>query len=251
MSNPPIDSHAHTGSRTSRWLGAVTLAGMVAVFLLGFLAVPEDDLMRDGVRLMFVHVPAAIMTYVAFITTAVGSVMWLWKRSVWWDITAHASAEIGVLFCGLMLVTGSIWGRPFWNTYWEWGDVRLVTSLILFVMMVGYLAVRRMGGDQSANSTRAAIVGLIAAVNLPIINRSVEWWAERTLHQRSSLTDGNLEDMTLFTLMLGLVVWLLFFVWAMIHRFRIGWLEREMQSGDLDEALASRRAEAVAAGGEA
>lgn len=251
MTTPHLDTPAHTGSSSTRWLGLATLAGMAVVFVLGFWAVPEDDLMRDGVRLMFVHVPAAIMTYVAFVTTAVGSVMWLWKRSVWWDITAHAAAEIGVLFCALMLITGSIWGRPFWNTYWEWGDVRLVTSLILFVMMVGYLAVRSMGGDESSNSTRAAIVGLVAAVNLPIINRSVEWWADRTLHQRSSLTDGNLEDMTLFTLMLGLVVWLAFFVWAMVHRFRIGWLERELRVGGLDEAIATRRAEAVGTGGDA
>ena len=250
MTTPQLDTPVHTGSSTTRWLGLATLAGMVVVFVLGFWAVPEDDLMRDGVRLMFVHVPAAIMTYVAFVTTAIGSVMWLWKRSVWWDIAAHAAAEIGVLFCGLMLITGSIWGRPFWNTYWEWGDVRLVTSLILFVMMVGYLAVRAMGGDESSNSTRAAIVGLVAAVNLPIINRSVEWWADRTLHQRSSLTDGNLEDMTLFTLVLGMVVWFGFFVWAMIHRFRIGWLERELRVGGLDEAIATRRAEAVGTGGE-
>lgn len=251
MTIPRTDTPAHTGSSATRWLGIATLLGMLAVFVLGFWAVPEDDLMEDGVRLMFVHVPAAILTYVAFVTTAVGSVMWLWKRSVFWDIAAHAAAEIGVLFCGLMLITGSIWGRPFWNTYWEWGDVRLVTSLILFVMMVGYLAVRSMGGDESSNSTRAAIVGLVAAVNLPIINRSVEWWAERTLHQRSSLTDGNLEDMTLFTLVLGLVVWHLFFGWAMIHRFRVGWLERELRVGGLDEAIATRRAEAVGAGGEA
>ena len=136
--------------------------------------------MADSVRMIFVHVPSAILTYVAFSVTAVGSVMWLWKRSVWWDIVAHSSAEIGVVFCGLTLVTGSIWGRPTWNTYWEWGDVRLVTTLILFVMMIGYLAVRSMGGDESAVATRAAVVGVIAAINIPIINRSVEWWADRT-----------------------------------------------------------------------
>ena len=177
--------------------------------------------------------------------------MWLWKRSVWWDIVAHSSAEIGVVFCGLTLVTGSIWGRPTWNTYWEWGDVRLVTTLILFLMMIGYLAMRSSGGDDAAVATRAAIVGLIAAVNLPIVNRSVEWWADRTLHQQSSITDGKLEDMTLFAMVLGIAVYGTFFVWAMIHRFRIGWLERELRVGDLDEALAARRAEAVAGGGDA
>ena len=249
MTNPPRDLPAHTGSRTTRLLGAAVLVGVVTMVLLGFFVAPEDDLMADSVRMIFVHVPSAILTYVGFSVTAVGSVMWLWKRSVWWDIVAHSSAEIGVVFCGLTLITGSIWGRPTWNTYWEWGDVRLVTTLILFVMMIGYLAVRSMGGDESAVATRAAVVGVIAAINIPIINRSVEWWADRTLHQQSSITDGKLEDWTLFTMFLGIVVWGVFYTWAMTHRFRIAWLERELRDGDLDEAIAARRAEAAASGG--
>ena len=249
MTNPPLDLPAHTGSRTTQVLGAAVLVGVATMILLGFFVAPEDDLMADSVRMIFVHVPSAILTYVAFSVTAVGSVMWLWKRSVWWDIVAHSSAEIGVVFCGLTLFTGSIWGRPTWNTYWEWGDVRLVTTLILFVMMIGYLAVRSMGGDESAVATRAAVVGIIAAINIPIINRSVEWWADRTLHQQSSITDGKLEDWTLFTMFLGIVVWGVFYTWAMTHRFRIAWLERELRDGDLDEAIAARRAEAAASGG--
>ncbi len=238
------DNPASTGSRTTLGLGLVVLVGLVAVVLLGFFGAPEDDQQRDAVRMIFVHVPSALLTYVAFATTALGSVMWLWKRSVWWDIVAHSAAEIGVMFCGLTLATGSIWGRPTWNTYWDWGDVRLVTTLILFLIMVGYLSVRSMG-DDDATATRASIIGLIAAVNLPIVNRSVEWWFDRTLHQKSSLTDGNLEDLTLFTLVLAIVVWGLFFLWAMTHRFRVGWLERELRSGDLDEAIAARKAEAL------
>lgn len=238
----------HTGSRATRILGLVVLVGMVALVLLAFLAAPPDDEQRDAVRLIFIHVPSAIMTYVAFLTTAAGSAMWLWKRSQWWDVTAHAAAEIGVLFCALTLFTGSIWGRPTWNTYWDWGDVRLVTTLILFLIMVGYLAVRSSGGDDPAVSTRAAIVGLLAAVNIPIINRSVEWWFDRTLHQKASLTDGQLEDMTLFTLVFALVVGTLFFLWAVIHRFRVGWLELQARNSDLDVALASRRSEAAGSG---
>ena len=240
----PVGRRVSTGSRATFWLGAVVALGVLTLILLGFFGAPEDDQQQDAVRMIFVHVPSAILTYIAFGATALGSVMWLWKRSVWWDLVAHSAAEIGVIFCGLTLATGSIWGRPTWNTYWDWGDVRLVTTLILFLIMVGYLSVRSMG-DDDATATRAAIVGLIAAVNLPIVNRSVEWWFDRTLHQQSSLTDGNLEDLTLFTLVFGIVVWILFFTWAMIHRFRVGWLERELRTGDLDEAIAARRAEAL------
>ncbi|MCY3851164.1 MAG: cytochrome c biogenesis protein CcsA [Acidimicrobiaceae bacterium] len=233
-----------TGSRTTRLLGFAVLVGVLALILLGFFGAPEDDEQRDAVRMIFVHVPSAFLTYTALVITAVGSAMWLWKRSRWWDIVAHSAAEIGVIFCGLTLFTGSIWGRPTWNTYWDWGDVRLVTTLILFLMLVGCLALRSAGGDEDAVATRAAVVGLLAAVNVPIINRSVEWWSNRTLHQKSSLTDGNLEDLTLFTLVVGIVVWALFFVWAMIHRFRIGWLERQLRAIDLETALVQRRAEA-------
>ncbi|MEQ8841172.1 MAG: cytochrome c biogenesis protein CcsA [Acidimicrobiales bacterium] len=241
----------HTGSRTTRVLGIAVIVGLAALFLLGWFVAPEDDEQQDAVRMIFVHVPSAILTYVAFLTTAVGSVMWLLRRSVWWDTVAGAAAEIGVLFCGLTLFTGSIWGRPTWNTYWDWGDVRLVTTLILFLMMIGYLSVRSLGGPETATATRAAVVGVLAAALMPIINRSVEWWENNTLHQKSSLTDGKLEDMTLFTLVLGLVVWGLFFAWAVIHRFRISWLERQLRVADLDRALVERRAEGEQMGADA
>jgi len=234
-----------TGSRTTRGLGLACLLGFAVLAVFAFALSPEDDVQRDAVRMLYVHVPVAFLTYVAFVVTAIGSVMWLWKRSVWWDIVAHSSAEAGVIFCGLTLFTGSVWGRPTWGTYWEWGDVRLVTTLILFLVYVGYLSVRSLGGDEDSVATRAAVVGLIGAVNLPIVNRSVDWWFNRTLHQQSSLTDGKLEDLTLFTMFFGLVVFSAIYVWMMIHRFRLGWLQRERRTLDLDKALVARRAEAV------
>ena len=237
-----------TGSRTTFWLGAVGLAGLVALILLGFFAAPADDDQQDAVRMIFIHVPMAMLTYVAFSLTAVGSVFWLWKRSIWWDTVAHGAAEVGVMFCGLTLFTGSIWGRPTWGTYWDWGDVRLVTTMILFLIMVGYLAVRSLDGDTVTLATRAAVIGIIGAVNMPIVNRSVTWWSSRrTLHQKSSLTDGNLDGLTLFTMMFGLVVFSLIMVWMLIHRFRISWLERQVSDGELSEALIARRAEAAVA----
>ena len=239
------DVSSGTGSRTTCWLGLACLLGFATLLVFAFVLSPEDDVQRDAVRMLYIHVPMAFLTYLAFVVTTVGSVLWLWKRSVWWDIVAHASAEVGVIFCGLTLFTGSVWGRPTWGTYWEWGDVRLVTTLILFLVYVGYLSVRSLGGDEDAVATRAAVVGLMGAVNLPIVNRSVEWWFNRTLHQQSSLTDGKLEDLTLFTMFLGLAVLLAMYVWLMIHRFRLGWLERERRALELDEALDARRAEAM------
>ena len=235
---------ARIGTRFTFWLGAATLAGVVTVAALGLGAAPADDVQGDAVRIIFVHVPAALGAYTAFGLTALGSIAWLWRRSEWWDIVAHAGAEVGVLLCGLTLVTGMLWGRPTWGTYWEWGDVRLVTTLILFLVMVGYLSVRGLGGSRQAVATRAAVVGLVGAVNIPIVNRSVNWWANRTLHQQSSITDGKLEDLTLFTLFLALVVAAMAILWLVVHRFRIGWLERQLEEHDLAQAIEARRAEA-------
>ncbi len=232
-----------TTSKGTRFLGILLLVGVPTLVLFAFFLSPEDDNMGDAVRLLYVHVPVAIFAYVAFVITALGSAFYLWKRSRWWDTAAHASAEIGVIFCGLTLVTGSIWGRPTWNTWWEWGDVRLVTTLVLFLMFLGYLALRQVPADPHVRSKRASVVGIVAAINIPIVNRSVEWWENNTLHQQYSLTDGKLENLTLFTLFLGLILTGALYLWLMTHRFRVGWLETEIEIKDASVALQERIAE--------
>jgi heme exporter protein C len=234
-----------TGSRFTRGLGAAILVSLPVLFMFAFVWSPPDDLMEDSVRLLYIHVPMALLTYIAFSITAVGSVMVLWKRSRWWDTVAHASAEVGVVFCGLTLATGSIWGRPTWNTWWEWGDVRLVTTLVLFLTFIGYLAFRRVPADPDVRARRAAVLGIIGAINIPIVNRSVEWWENNTLHQQSSLTDGKLENLTLFSWFLGMVVFGAIFLWLVIHRFRLAWLDEEIDRYGMLDALDERRAEAA------
>lgn len=231
-------------SRSTRFLGLCLLLGIPVLILFAFIFSPKDDSMEDAVRLLYIHVPVAIFAYVAFGVTAVGSICYLWKRSRWWDTTAHASAEIGVIFCGLTLVTGSIWGRPTWNTWWEWGDVRLVTTLVMFLMFIGYLALRQVPASPEARAKRAAVVGIIGTINIPIVNRSVEWWENSTLHQQSSLTDGNLENLTLFTWFLGTLVIGIAYLWLLIHRFRVGWLETELERLGYGVAIEERKAEA-------
>ena len=197
----------------------------------------------DAVRLLYVHVPLAVMTYVAFGLCAVASLGVLIRRTPWWDVTAHAAAEVGTVFCGLVLITGSIWGRPVWNTWWEWGDVRLMTTLVLFLMFAGYLALRRTTGDPRSMSRRAAVVALVAVLDIPLVNRSVEWWENRTLHQQSTLNDLKIEDLTLFTLMLGFLIMGMVLAWLLLHRFRVGWLERAALDHSVAVAIVERRAE--------
>jgi heme exporter protein C len=235
-----------TASRLTKVLGLVSLVGIAVLVPLVFWWSPADSDQKDLVRILYVHVPVAWLAYMAFTITAVGSAMYLWKRSLWWDLVAASAAEIGVLFCALALFTGSIWGRPTWGTYWEWTDVRIVTTLVLLLMYVGYLALRRIEGDPHQRSQRAAIVGLVAVLNIPIVRFSVDWWANRTLHQKATVRvgDTDLDGLMLFTLMFSLVVSTTLFAWMLVHRFRVAWLEEQLEQRGLDVALADRRAEA-------
>lgn len=234
-----------TGSRFTRVLGAVVLVGIVFHLLLSFAWSPADADQDDLVRIMYVHVPSAWLAYLSFGVTALGGAMYLWKKSIFWDLVAGASAEIGVVFCALALVTGSLWGRNTWGTYWEWTDVRIVTTLVLLLLYVGYLAVRRIPAEPQQRARRAAVLGIVAALNIPIVRFSVDWWADRTLHQKTTvkLGDTELDGLMLFSLFFGLILFTLAYVWMLVHRFRIAWLEEQLDRHGLDTALAERRAE--------
>ena len=243
---------ATTSSRGTRVLGALTLAGLA--LLLGYALVwsPADVVQRDSVRIMYVHVPTAILAFTACGITTLASAMWLRRRTEGWWVLGGAAAEVGLVFTAACLVTGSIWGRPTWGTYWEW-DPRITSTTLLFVLLVGFLALRRVdseGGDAAQRGMRAAIVGLLLFPNVVIVHYSVDWW--RSLHQRATITrlDPTIEGTMLVTLMLGMVVFALLFAWLLIHRFRVGWLEERAEAASIDDALTERRAEAgLTAGG--
>ncbi|MDH4170415.1 MAG: cytochrome c biogenesis protein [Acidimicrobiia bacterium] len=238
-----MSTRPSTGSTVTRVIGIAALIALALLLCAAFWWSEPDAQQGDAVRLFYLHVPVAILEYVAFIIAGVGSVMYLWKRSVFGDVMAHAAAEVGVVFCALTLITGSLWGRPTWGTYWDWGDVRLVTTLILLLLFVGYLALRQVPGDRHTRSKQAAIVALVALIDIPIINRSVEWWANRTLHQRSTLIEGKIEDINAFATFLGFLACGLVLSWFLVHRFRVAWLEREVATHGLERALSERRAE--------
>ena len=244
---------ATTSSKATKVLGWLTLAGFAVLVALAFAWVPEDIRFTeeggikgqfDAVRLMFVHVPSAILAYTGFGLTFLASLAYLRWRTDWWDMMAHASAEIGVVFGALTLVTGSIWGRPIWGTWWDWGDVRLATTLMMVLVFIGYLAVRRIPADVAAKARRSAVIALVGAVNIVIVNRSVDWWENRTLHQQSTLIARKIRDETLFTLSFSFAVGMVLFAWLLLHRFRMAYLQSQIEELEVDEALAERRAEA-------
>lgn len=252
-----LRTHPHgTASRGSRLLGLALVAATAAFGAFALVLSPADagsqaseNAMGETVRIMYVHVPAAIAAYLSFLVTFVASAAYLAKRTEGWDSLAVSSAEVGVVFTGLTLVTGSIWGHIAWGTWWEW-DARLTSTLLLFVLYLGYLALRRSIIDPAVRAKRAAVLGLVAFANVPIVHYSVDWW--RSLHQPATISrfDPTIDGLRLFSLMFGMVLVTALYLWLMMHRFRLQHVEARLEARGLDAALAERRAEAAAERGE-
>jgi heme exporter protein C len=237
-----------TGTRATRVLGiaAIVMLGWLIAFGLGFS--PADRDQEDAVRILYVHVPTVWVAYLAFVVTALCSAMYLFtnKHSLGFDRFAGASAEIGVAFMALTLITGSLWGRITWGVYWQW-EARLTTTALLFVSYIGYLAVRGLGGSHHQRAKRSAVVGLLIVLEIPLVHWSVRIW--RSLHQEASVldTDGDIDmdGLMLFSLFVGLIAFSLLYAWLLLHRSRAMALEDLLDDQGLDRALAERRAEAV------
>jgi heme exporter protein C len=237
-----------TGTKATRGLGVIVILMLVALAAFGLLFSSEDVVQGSTVRIMYVHVPTIWVAYLAFVLTALCSAVYLSgkNRSLAWDRVAGASGEIGVLFVAVSLVTGSLWGRLTWGTYWVW-DARLTSTAFLFITYIGYLAVRRLGGTHRQRARRSSVLALLAIVEIPLVHFSVRLW--RSLHQSASVADPNakveLDGLMLFSLFLGLVAFTLLFVWLVLHRQRTLQLEDAFADRGLDAAIAARREEAV------
>ncbi|WP_409418297.1 heme ABC transporter permease CcmC [Phenylobacterium sp.] len=171
----------------SRW--AAPMFGVIAVVLalaglwLGFTA-PEDYQQGDTVRLMFIHVPASWMSMFVYACLAVASFLALVFRHALADAAARAAAPLGAAYTFMALLTGSLWGRPMWGTWWQW-DARMTSVLVLFLVYLAYMALRASLDDETKAARACAILALVGAVNLPVIKFSVDWW--NTLHQGASV----------------------------------------------------------------
>ncbi len=243
---PGATSPANTGSPATRRIGALALFGVAMTLLFGLVISGPEVTQGDAARLLYVHLPAVAATYLGFFITMIGSVIYRRNGSLFWDLLGSAAAEIGVLFCGLLLITGALWGKPTWGVYWQW-DPRLTSTTVMFVMYIGYLAVRRLELPTDVRSRRAAILGIVSFLNVIVVHYSVKWW--RGLHQGESLgADTKIEGMMLLSLFIGLVTFLLIFAWLLIHRFRVAWLSHQVDELGLARALAERRAETDATG---
>lgn len=164
------------------WLGGLSAAAAVIGLVLTFM-VPEDYQQGDTVRMMFIHIPAASLSMFIYLCLGIASLLSLVFRHVLADLAAQACAPIGAVYTALALITGSLWGRPMWGTFWVW-DARLTSVLVLLLFYLGYMALRGALEDEQKAARSAAILALVGVINLPVVKFSVDWW--NTLHQGSS-----------------------------------------------------------------
>lgn len=202
------------------WFGAATVLLSAAGLYLALFASPQDYQQGETVRIMYVHVPAAWMGMFCYATMAGASAVGLiWRHPVA-ELTAKATAPVGASFTFLALVTGSLWGRPMWGTWWEW-DARLTSMLVLFFLYLGYIALVNAFDDVSRGLRAASILAVVGVINLPIIKFSVDWW--NTLHQPASVVRLNgpaIDPGMLLPLLVMGIAYQCYFLWVLLLRVR-------------------------------
>ena len=211
----------------SRILGWLAALGLAAGLVMAFGVAPREVTQGNVQRIMYLHVPTVLVAYLAFGVVFVASIAYLWRRDPAADRLAHASAEVGVLFTGLTIAAGAIWGKPTWGTWWTW-DARLTSVAILFVMYLGYLLLRGMIEDRERGARYAAVVGIIAALDVPLVHFSVYWW--RTLHQPPSLLKpgpASMPEGILWALLVNVVGFALLYAYFVAKRVVV--LRREQE----------------------
>lgn len=230
-------------------LGIAAAVTLATTLILG-LRLPPTQEQDEYARLIAVHPPIAWVAYLAFGVMALGSLLWLIPatRSRRWDRLAAASAEVGVVFTALMLITGAIWGRPTWGVWWVW-DARLTLSALMLALLLGYVALRRVSVDTERRALVSAITGLSAVVVIPINHFAVTWW--RTLHQGRSLArvapSSQLDGEYIAVMLVGFVAMTLTFSWLLLRRYRVEALAESLDDFGLAEAIEERRLEGVEA----
>lgn len=211
-----------------RATGILTVIGLLVGLYSAFIYAPADAVQGDVQRLMYLHVPLILISYLAFFVVFVASVLYLWRRRRQHDAVAHSSAEIGVLFTALSIAVGSIWGRPTWGAWWTW-DARLTTTAILLLVFLGYLMMRALMEDPLRGATFCAVLGILGFLDIPIIHMSVVWW--RTLHQPASMLRPGPSTVAFdmqVALYANLVAFGLLYAYLLMKRLRIEGVRDEL-----------------------
>jgi heme exporter protein C len=199
----------------------------VGVGLWFALTAPPDAVQGDFSKLLGIHPPAMWLAFLAFGVTALGSIMWLVRRTDRWDRLAAASAEVGVVFTAIGLFTGMVWGQAVWGTAWDWQDPRLMSTAVMFLVYLGYIALRNATDDPPARARRSAILGAVAVIQVPLVYFSVNLF--RTLHQTQSIRpDGStMPDEMLIAMLINMAAFTVLYVALMAARLEVAKVEAD------------------------
>ena len=220
------------GRRGRMILGGLALVFILAGLYFALIQAPPDAYQGEVQRIMYLHIPSILTAYLSFFIVFVGSSLFLWKREKRDDILAYAGAEIGVLFTGLTIVEGSIWGKPTWGVWWTW-DARLTLTAILLLIFVGYLMLRSLIEDEDRSAVCGAVLGIIGFLDIPLLHMSVYWW--RTLHQAPSILRPdklpweNVHPSMLIALSINFLAFLLLYFYFLSLRIHVGEMQEEVK----------------------
>ena len=224
--------------RTSRWpwFGAFAFLFLITSQALAIITSPADRDMGDLQKIMYVHVPSAWITMLSFFVVLVFSVRYLWQRRENDDLLAASAAEVGATFNGLTLVLGMLWGRPTWGVWWTW-DARLTSTLVLFLIFVGYLSLRAFIDEPVRRAQWSAAVGILGAINVPIVYLSVRWW--RTLHQVQS-SPSTVDPLYVLFLRANAFAFLFVMIYFIRQRYEAARIDRDAELAAQAVALGGR-----------
>lgn len=207
-------------------VGATMIAGLGAIFFYA----PTEDFQGVVQRIFYVHVPSAWIAYLAYAVVLVASVAYLRTDRQRWDLLAHSSAEVGVVFTTITLISGMLWARPIWGAYWVW-EPRLTLTLVLFLIYVGYLVIRATTEPGRAGRI-SAVIGIAGFAVVPLIHFSVEWWRGHHPSRTVINPEGGpqLPPEMLYTLLFMIGVFTLLFILLVLIRLRLGRSQARLES---------------------
>ncbi len=206
-------------------IGAI-LTGAIALYL-GVISGPADYLQGESVRIMYIHVPSAWMSMFIYVAMAISGIVALVWRIKIAEIAAMCMAPIGAMFTAVTLITGALWGRPTWGTYWVW-DARLTSELLLLFLYFGVIGLYRAIEDPRTASRTASLLAIVGLINIPIVHFSVKWW--NTLHQGESIKfigKSSMDPSMLWPLLIMAIATKLYFAWSLLNRMQTNLIELE------------------------
>jgi len=199
---------------------------MMAALGLVFIYVPTEKTMGVVQRIFYFHVPVAWISLLAFFIVFVGSILYLWKREEKWDVLARSSGEVGFVFVTLVLVTGPIWAKPAWGTWWTW-DARLTSALILWFIYLAYLMVRSFAVEEGRGARFAAAVGIVGFIDVPVVYLAIRLW--RTQHPGYVIFEGGLTGSMLLTLLVSVAAFTVLYVYLLVQTMSIRQIETDIE----------------------